>query len=71
MCVITHEVKKYLCGCIITTEVRDSCEDYDTYGTCDNERNDYPGSATVRKICGNDCPKNQPAPAQPAAGGSS
>lgn len=59
MCIITHETKKHICGCIVSDESRDECDDYMNIGECQDETHIYPGSSTKREICGPNCPKNQ------------
>jgi hypothetical protein len=69
MCLIIHEVTKYTCGHIVRNSNLDHCDEYITYGECDNVVNQYPASSTKRTKCA-DCLSKDEANKQPAAGGS-
>lgn len=51
MCVITHDVIKYICAHRIEKPNPDYCDDYISLGECNNVTNNYPASNTKRIAC--------------------
>jgi hypothetical protein len=70
MCLIIHEVTKYTCGHMVQNPNPDYCDDYITYGECDNVVNQYPASSTKRTKCPECLSKEEADNKQPATGGS-